>query len=76
MQNVFNGRSLLPSQHPAVFGGIVDLTPGNNFAGYQLTDSEDSADIVILNTCSVRDQAERKAIGKMWIMKNLKRKKP
>ena len=45
-------------------------------AGYQLTDSEDSADIVILNTCSVRDQAERKAIGKMWIMKNLKRKKP
>ncbi len=45
-------------------------------AGYQMTDSENSADIVILNTCSVRDQAERKAIGKLQIMKNLKRKNP
>ncbi len=33
--------------------------------GYQLAKSEQQADVVLLNTCSVRDQAEQKAIGKM-----------
>ena len=33
--------------------------------GYTLAGSEDAADVVLLNTCSVRDQAEQKAIGKM-----------
>jgi tRNA-2-methylthio-N6-dimethylallyladenosine synthase len=33
--------------------------------GYQLAPSEADADIILLNTCSVRDAAERKAIGKM-----------
>jgi tRNA-2-methylthio-N6-dimethylallyladenosine synthase len=33
--------------------------------GYTLAPSEDSAEVVLLNTCSVRDQAEQKAIGKM-----------
>ena len=32
--------------------------------GYELVDSEERADIVLLNTCSVREHAERKAIGK------------
>jgi len=29
-------------------------------AGYELTDSADTADVVLLNTCSVRERAERK----------------
>ncbi len=33
--------------------------------GYTLAPSEAAADVVLLNTCSVRDFAERKAIGKM-----------
>jgi tRNA-2-methylthio-N6-dimethylallyladenosine synthase len=33
--------------------------------GYSLAQSEAGADVVLLNTCSVRDQAEQKAIGKM-----------
>jgi len=44
--------------------------------GHVPADSEESADLVILNTCSVRDQAERKAIGKLGIMKRLKKEKP
>lgn len=32
--------------------------------GYCIVDSEHDADVVLLNTCSVRDQAEQKAIGK------------
>jgi tRNA-2-methylthio-N6-dimethylallyladenosine synthase len=33
--------------------------------GYTLAPSEVMADVVLLNTCSVRDMAERKALGKM-----------
>jgi tRNA-2-methylthio-N6-dimethylallyladenosine synthase len=33
--------------------------------GYSLAPSEASADVVLLNTCSVRDLAEQKALGKM-----------
>ena len=33
--------------------------------GYTLAPSEHVADVILLNTCSVRDMAERKAVGKM-----------
>lgn len=33
--------------------------------GYALANSEQQADVILLNTCSVRDQAEQKAFGKM-----------
>ena len=44
--------------------------------GYELTDNENSADILLFNTCSVREQAELKAVGKIGILKKLKKKKP
>jgi tRNA-2-methylthio-N6-dimethylallyladenosine synthase len=33
--------------------------------GWSLAESENAADVILLNTCSVRDFAEQKAIGKM-----------
>jgi tRNA-2-methylthio-N6-dimethylallyladenosine synthase len=33
--------------------------------GYTVAPSEQLADVILLNTCSVRDMAERKAVGKM-----------
>jgi tRNA-2-methylthio-N6-dimethylallyladenosine synthase len=36
--------------------------------GYELTQTEHDADVVLLNTCSVRDMAEQKAIGKMGML--------
>lgn len=33
--------------------------------GYTLAQGESSADVILLNTCSVRDSAEQKALGKM-----------
>ena len=32
--------------------------------GHEITDNEESADVILLNTCSVREKAEQKAIGK------------
>ena len=42
--------------------------------GYDLVESEDHADVVLLNTCSVRDMAEQKAIGKMQTLEGRKNK--
>ncbi len=44
--------------------------------GYRIVDREEEADIVLLNTCSVRDQAEQKAIGKMGHLAKRKRRNP
>lgn len=44
--------------------------------GYALVDNEREADVVLLNTCSVRDQAEQKAIGKAGHLGKRKRKDP
>src|SRR5271156_707716 len=41
--------------------------------GYDLVDREDHADVVLLNTCSVRDMAEQKAIGKMQTLEGRKK---
>ncbi len=44
--------------------------------GYAIVDSEQAADVVLVNTCSVRDQAEQKAIGKVGYLAARKRKQP
>jgi len=44
--------------------------------GYSIVESENDADIVLLNTCSVRDQAEQKAIGKSGHLAKRKRTDP
>jgi tRNA-2-methylthio-N6-dimethylallyladenosine synthase len=44
--------------------------------GYSIVESELDADVVLLNTCSVRDQAEQKAIGKAGHLTKRKRKNP
>ncbi len=44
--------------------------------GYDIAPSERDADVVLLNTCSVRDLAERKAVGKMDLLGHLKKRKP
>ncbi len=44
--------------------------------GYTMTAAEDEADVILINTCSVRDQAEQKALGKMGIMGRHREKRP
>lgn len=44
--------------------------------GYEYTDDLNNADIVLLNTCSVRDTAERKVIGKIGRLKHIKKSRP
>lgn len=44
--------------------------------GYSFVEDEQGADIILINTCSVRDLAEQKALGKAGRMQKLKEKNP
>lgn len=44
--------------------------------GYRIVGTEDECDIMLLNTCSVRDAAEQKAIGKAGNVQARKKKNP
>ena len=44
--------------------------------GYSIVSDESYADIILLNTCSVREQAEQKAIGKAGYITARKRRNP
>jgi len=44
--------------------------------GYERAESELDADVVLLNTCSVRDMADQKALGKMGMLGQLAKQRP
>jgi tRNA-2-methylthio-N6-dimethylallyladenosine synthase len=44
--------------------------------GYRIVADEDACDILLLNTCSVRDMAEQKAIGKASHLAHRKKRQP
>src|ERR1700730_9011391 len=44
--------------------------------GYERVDLESEADVVLLNTCSVRDMADQKAIGKMGMLGHMAKERP
>ena len=38
-------------------------------SGYQAVDSPDGADVILLNTCAIRDHAEQRVIGRLGELK-------
>lgn len=43
--------------------------------GYEITDRIEDADAILVNTCSVRDNAEQKVLGRLQYFQSLKKKK-
>ena len=44
--------------------------------GYAVTQMPDDADVILVNTCSVRDNAEQRVLQRISTLKNYKRKNP
>lgn len=44
--------------------------------GYQKTDNDETADVIIFNTCAIRENAENRVFGELGRIKNLKKLKP
>ena len=50
-------------------GVLVDI-------GYGLCDNPEDADLILFNTCAVREHAEQRCVGNVGALKGLKEKKP
>ena len=44
--------------------------------GYKKTDSDDKADLIIFNTCAIRENAENRVFGELGRIKSLKKSNP
>lgn len=44
--------------------------------GYEITEDEETADFVIYNTCTVRDNANQRVYGRLGFLNSMKKKKP
>ncbi len=44
--------------------------------GYEMTDNAEEADFALLNTCAIRENAEKKTYGAIGVFKHYKEKKP
>ena len=44
--------------------------------GYEIVDEPDDADLIVVNTCAIREHAEQKALSTVGQFKHLKNKKP
>jgi tRNA-2-methylthio-N6-dimethylallyladenosine synthase len=54
-------------------GRMLGILKGNDF---RVTDRPDKADLIILNTCSIRDKAEQKVYSMLGRFKSLKKENP
>lgn len=45
-------------------------------AGFEFTEDAEKADLVIYNTCAVRENAEQKVFGRLGILKHMKESRP
>ena len=50
--------------------GMIDMM------GYDVTEKTDDADLIIFNTCAIRENAELKVYGNLHLLRKLKEKKP
>jgi len=68
--------------HLTTFGCQMNLADSSTLAvsmatrGYRRVADEKDADLIILNTCSVRDKAEQRVIGRLGQLSHFKGKKP
>lgn len=75
-------ESLRPKAHIITYGCQMNMNDSEVLLayleelGYEWTEEEQEADLILLNTCCVRESAERKAMGKLLELGELKRQRP
>ena len=80
MYLLLNHKQLLYKILP--YGCQMNFSDGERFAGqlermgYKPAEKLENADIIIINTCCVRESAEKKIYGKIGEIKHLKQQKP
>ena len=72
----------MPKLHLVTYGCQMNEYDSERVAGllkderYELTDSPDEADLILVNTCAIREKAEDKVYSQLGTLKRLKAERP
>ena len=78
ISNYFSSRGIIPKAHVHTFGCQQNMSDGEKIKGmlsemgYELIGKPDGADLVIFNTCAVRENAEDRVFGNLGALKHEK----
>lgn len=71
-----------PLAHVRTFGCQGNVSDGERLKGmlcqmgYEITEDSEAADLVLLNTCAIREHAQDRVLGNIGALKHLKESKP
>ena len=72
----------MPKLHLITYGCQMNEYDSERVAGllktqdYELTDDEGAADLILVNTCAIREKAEDKVFSKLGQLRALKARRP
>lgn len=82
VRDLLTGHAAHPLAMVQSFGCQLNMTDGEKLKGlllsmgYALTDDPADADLILFNTCAVREHAEERVFGRLGALKQYKRQKP
>src|SRR5438093_6077921 len=82
LPDMYCSGSLMPKFFIKTYGCQMNERDSEHVAhslvarGYERVTRETEADVVLLNTCSVRDMADQKALGKMGMLSRMAKERP
>lgn len=74
--------TMAPKVYVETYGCQMNISDGELMngilasEGYELTNNVESADVILVNTCAIREHAERRVIGRVSSLNKLKLEKP
>src|SRR5712691_10345153 len=81
-RNYWIFRQLMAKLHLITYGCQMNEYDSERVAGllraerYELTADEQEADLILINTCAIREKAEEKVFSKLGQLRGLKQKNP
>ena len=75
-------RSITPNAYVETYGCQQNEADSERIrgilveSGYAITDSAEGADVVVMNTCAIREHAEQRVFGNLGALTHTKRRHP
>lgn len=82
VRSIFERNNIKPCAYVKTYGCQQNVSDGEkikgalSLMGYEFVDSADEADLVLYNTCAIREHAEDRIYGNVGALKHYKRRHP
>ena len=79
---LWNSRGITPTAYVETYGCQQNEADSENIrgllsqSGYTITDTAEGADVVVMNTCAIREHAEQRVFGNLGALTHTKRRHP